>query len=96
MHGNSGDVISRLGVIRGRGIRIQGDAPGVQIQMGWGMSSNSTGGCRGLPFLFAMAEFLDARLRDRLKAFCKVGRLFDAQRLLEECGTAKLRFPASP
>jgi hypothetical protein len=38
-----------------------------------------------------MAEFLDARTRDRLKAFCKVGRLFEAQRLLEEVGTAKLR-----
>lgn len=55
------------------------------------MSFISTGACRGLPFLFAMAEFLDARLRDRLKALCKVGRLFDAQRLLEEIGTAKLR-----
>jgi hypothetical protein len=34
---------------------------------------------------------MDASTRDRLKAFCKVGRLFDAQRLLEEVGTANLR-----
>jgi len=38
-----------------------------------------------------MPDHMDARTRDRLKAFCKVGRLFDAQRLLEEVGTAKLR-----
>lgn len=38
-----------------------------------------------------MSDFLDAKLRYRLKAFCKVGRLFDAQRLLEEVGTARLR-----
>ena len=38
-----------------------------------------------------MSDHMDARTRDRLKAFCKVGRLFDAQRLLEEVGTAKLR-----
>ena len=34
---------------------------------------------------------MDARLRDRLKAYCKFGRLFDAQRLLDEVGTARLR-----
>jgi hypothetical protein len=38
-----------------------------------------------------MPDNMDARTRDRLKALCKVGRLFDAQRLLEEVGTAKLR-----
>jgi hypothetical protein len=38
-----------------------------------------------------MADHMDARTRDRLKAFCKVGRLFDAQRLLEEVGTVNLR-----
>ena len=38
-----------------------------------------------------MPDHMDARTRDRLKAFCKVGRLFEAQRLLEVVGTAKLR-----
>ena len=38
-----------------------------------------------------MPDHMDARTRDRLKAFCKVGRLFDAQRLLDEVGTVKLR-----
>ncbi len=38
-----------------------------------------------------MLDYLDARRRDRLKAFCKVGRLFDAQRLLENVGTVRLR-----
>jgi hypothetical protein len=38
-----------------------------------------------------MPDHMDARTRDRLKAFCKVGRLFDAQSLLEEVGTARLR-----
>jgi hypothetical protein len=38
-----------------------------------------------------MSDCMDARTRDRLKAFCKVGRLFDAERLLEEVGTAQLR-----
>ncbi len=38
-----------------------------------------------------MSNYMDARLRDRLKAYCKFGRLFDAQRLLDEVGTARLR-----
>lgn len=38
-----------------------------------------------------MSDFLDSRSRDRLKTFCKVGRLFDAERLLKEAGTARLR-----
>ncbi|MEY3895931.1 MAG: hypothetical protein RLZZ214_1451 [Verrucomicrobiota bacterium] len=38
-----------------------------------------------------MPDYLDARLRDRIKAFCKVGRLFDAEKLLNEVGTARLR-----
>lgn len=38
-----------------------------------------------------MPDYMDARTRDRLKAFCKFGRLFDAQSLLEEVGTARLR-----
>ena len=35
--------------------------------------------------------YLNARPRDRLKAHCKFGRLFDAQRLLKEEGAARLR-----
>jgi len=38
-----------------------------------------------------MPDYLDARSRDRIKAYCKVGRLFDAERLLNEYGTARLR-----
>lgn len=38
-----------------------------------------------------MSDHMDATTRERLRAFCKFGRLFDAQRLLEEVGTAKLR-----
>jgi hypothetical protein len=38
-----------------------------------------------------MPEYLKSRPRDRLKAHCKAGRLFDAERLLEEIGTARLR-----
>ena len=38
-----------------------------------------------------MPDHMDARTRDRLKAFCKVGRLFDAERLVNEVGTARLR-----
>jgi len=38
-----------------------------------------------------MTDYLDAKSRDRLKALCKVGKLFDAQRLLEEHGTCHLR-----
>ncbi|MDB4544815.1 hypothetical protein N9Z83_02620 [Akkermansiaceae bacterium] len=35
--------------------------------------------------------YLNARPRDQLKAHCKAGRLFDAQKFLEEAGTARLR-----
>lgn len=38
-----------------------------------------------------MPDYLDTRSRDRIKAYCKVGRLFDAERLLNEYGTARLR-----
>ena len=38
-----------------------------------------------------MSDCMDARCRDRLKAYCKVGKLFDAERLLSEVGTARLR-----
>ena len=41
--------------------------------------------------MFAMQSNLDARSRDKLKKFSKLGRLFDAQRLLEERGTTRLR-----
>ena len=41
--------------------------------------------------LCAMSPTLDARSRERLKTFCKFGRLFEAQRLLDEKGTARLR-----
>lgn len=38
-----------------------------------------------------MLDYLDARLRDRIKAYCKVGRLFEAEKLLNEVGTVRLR-----
>lgn len=38
-----------------------------------------------------MNQYMDARQRNRLKAHCKMGRLFDAQSLLDEVGTARLR-----
>lgn len=38
-----------------------------------------------------MPDYLDAKSRERLKALCKVGRLYDAERLLEEHGTARIR-----
>lgn len=38
-----------------------------------------------------MSDYLDYRLRERLRAYCKVGRLFDAERLLSEAGTARVR-----
>jgi hypothetical protein len=38
-----------------------------------------------------MPCFIKACIRDRLKFHCKAGRLVDAQKLLEEEGTARLR-----
>lgn len=38
-----------------------------------------------------METYLDSISRDKLKSLCKFGRLFEAERLLEQKGTARLR-----